>query len=299
MSVLAKIKTLLGVKPKEPPFISVVLHFRKPISLPTETIHAAIRRAWGRDVRKDLNEHVVGKPPICFVKFEGMLLLLSNVQKPYCAPEILEQALADFPEVRQRQVVREHKGFLAIDLHAPKDPGRKEKLECYRCMCRLAAEFVDYNCMGVYLPEIGHMRPYDVDIISALRSEQPLEEIQEWGQPPVMLIEDDDPRLKAAVAEAHRRWPEFVMAFEKRRPGQTFAVKTLFRDGDQGEWMWVNISCIKGETMEGRLENKPASVNNVSEGDQVTVKTFEIGDWAYQDGENLIGGFSLSPPEKT
>lgn len=297
MSVLGKIKTLLGVKPKEPPFISVVLQFRKPISLPDETIHEAIRRAWGRDVSKDLNEFV-SKPPFCFVKFEGMLLLLSNARRPYCPPEMLERALAEFSEGRQREVVREHKGFLAIDLHAPKDPGKTEKLECYRRMCRLAAEFVDYNCMGVYLPEIGHMRPYDTDIISALRSEQPLEEIQEWGQPPVMLIEDDDPRLKAAVAEACQRWPEFVTAFEKRQPNQTFAVKALFTDKDQGEWMWVNVSSIKNETIEGRLENKPASVHTVREGDQVTVRVPEIGDWVYQDEERLVGGFSLSPPEK-
>jgi hypothetical protein len=199
LSVLNEIKLFLGVKPKEPPLISVVLHFRQPISLPDEAIHAAIRRAWGRDVRKDLNEHVAGKPPICFVKFEGMLLLLSNVQKPYCPPEMMEQALAEFSEVRQREVVREHKGFLAIDLHAPKNPGKMEELECYRRMSRLAAEFVDSNCMGVYLPEIGHMRPYDADVISALRSEQPIEDIQEWGQPPVTLIEDDDPRDRKSV----------------------------------------------------------------------------------------------------
>lgn len=142
------------------------------------------------------------------------------------------------------------------------------------------------------------MRPYDVDVISALRSEQPLDEIQEWGEPPVVLIEDDDPRLKAAVADARRRWPEFVKAFEQRQPSQTFAVKALFRDGEQGEWMWVDVWRIKDEMIEGKLGNKPASVHNVRESDQVTVKASEIGDWLYQDGERLVGGFSLSPPEK-
>lgn len=122
-------------------------------------------------MRKDLKEHVA-RSPICFVKSEGMLFLLSNVRKPYCPPEMIEQALADFSEARRREVVRKHKGFLAIDLHGPKDPERTEKLKCYRRMCKLAAEFVDGNCLGVYLPEIGHMRPYDAVVISALRSER-------------------------------------------------------------------------------------------------------------------------------
>lgn len=297
MSVLGRVKMVLGIRPKELPFISVVLHFRRPIKLPEEDVHAAIRCAWGRDVRKDLNEYVASKPPICFVKFEGMLLLLSNVGKPYCPPEILEQALAEFSEVRQQEVVREHKGFLTIDLHHPKDPGKKEKVECYRRMCRLAAEFVDSNCMGVYLPEIGHMRPYDPEVVSALTSKQPLEEIQRWRQPPVMLIEDDDPRLVVAVAEARRRWPEFVMAFERRQPDQTFAIKTLFRDGAEGEWMWVNVSSLNGELIEGNLGNAPASVHNIREGDHVTVRVPEVGDWVYQEGDELVGGFSLTPPE--
>ena len=68
-------------------------------------------------------------PPSALVKFEGMLLLLSNVQKPYCAPEILEQALADFPEVRQRQVVREHKAVSCrLTSTHRKTPGEKERV---------------------------------------------------------------------------------------------------------------------------------------------------------------------------
>lgn len=124
MSVLSKIKSLLGVKPKEPPFISVVLYFRKPISLPNATIHAAIRRAWGRDVREDLKEFV-SKPPFCFVKFEGMLLLLSNARKPHCPPEMLEQAVAEFSEVRQRKLSASIKDFLRLTSTPQKTPEKQ------------------------------------------------------------------------------------------------------------------------------------------------------------------------------
>jgi hypothetical protein len=143
-----------------------------------ERIHSAIVRAWGRDVREDLNEHVVNKPPICFVKFEGVILMLSNVAKPYCPAEYLEQALAAFPEAEQKAVARDHKAFLTIDLLNPKDPGWAKKRDCYRRMSRLAAELLDDNCMGVYLPETGYMRPYDEEVARALRSDRPLKEIE-------------------------------------------------------------------------------------------------------------------------
>src|SRR5688572_267015 len=51
----------------------------------------------------------------------------------------------------------------------------------------------------------------------------------------------DDPRFKAAEAEAMRRWPEFVAAFNKQEPNVAYAVKAKFTDGDASEWMWVQV----------------------------------------------------------
>jgi uncharacterized protein YegJ (DUF2314 family) len=262
--------------------------------LSDEALHAAVTRVWGRDVREDLNEHIVHGATTSIVKFDGMVLLLSNVGKPYCPAEYLEQALDEFPEMRQKKVVREHKAFLTIDLMKPKNPAKNVKEACYQRMARLAAEFVDNNCLGVYVPETGHLRPYDDDVIKALRSNQPLKEIEEWGTPPVNMFDDDDPRLRGAVVEARRRWPEFLQAFELRSPDQVFSVKAPFTDGDHTEWMWVIVSSIDHETVEGVLGNTPVDVRNLRENDAVTVRTAEIGDWVYQRGEELVGGFSLT-----
>jgi uncharacterized protein YegJ (DUF2314 family) len=298
LTLLSKFKSLLGFAPAERPLISVVLHFHRPMPLPDEVLHTAITRSWGRDVRKDLNEHIVNRPPICFIKFEGAVLMLSNVRKPYCPAEYLEQALSEFPELRQKKVVKEHKAFLSIDLQSPEAPRKSVKDEWYRRMCRLAAEFVDANCMGVYFPETRHLRPYDGEVKNALRSQRPLQEMTKWGEPPVVLIEEDDPRLQAAVGEAQLRWPDFVQAFQRRRPNQNFSVKALFTDGEHGEWMWVVVSAIKGEAIQGKLGNTPVEVRGLHVGDPVTIQASEIGDWVYGNGKEIVGGFSLSPPER-
>lgn len=179
-SLISKISEIVGVQAKAPELISVVLNFKQPALLTEERIRTAIGLAWGRDVREDLNEHVVNGPPICFVKIYEMVLLLTNSDKPCCPAEYLEQALAQFPDERQKKVAREHNAFLTIDLLNPKNPREGTKLECYRRMAHLASQFVDDNCLGVYIPETGHMRPYNKDVIKALRSERPLREIEKW-----------------------------------------------------------------------------------------------------------------------
>jgi hypothetical protein len=182
LTLVSKAISLLGFSPAKAPLISVVLHFRRPRALSDQDVQAAVTRAWGRDVRKELNEHIVSRPPISFVKFDGIFLMLSNVSKPYCPAKYLEQALKEFPELRQKKVVKEHKAFLSIDLQNPKAPRRSVKDDCYRRMCRLAAEFVDESCLGVYFPETAHLRPNDREVKNALRSDRPLKEITNWGE---------------------------------------------------------------------------------------------------------------------
>jgi uncharacterized protein YegJ (DUF2314 family) len=295
MSLIERIKSWLRLGRKsEDPLISVVLVFRNPIRLTDERLHRAIVSAWGRDTRKDADEYVVNKPPIGFIKFEGMLLQINNVGRPYCTEEYRKhQAAEEFKEMRQLKVVLEHRAFFTVDLMHPKNPKRTVKQECYRRMCSLAAEFVDDNCMGTSFPETGHLRPYDVGLKDALRNDRPLEAITEWERVPVILIDEDESKLRAATEEARRRWPEFVGAFHSRRDGQIFSVKAPFRDGEEVEWMWVTVSEITEDAVEGSLGNAPVNLHNIRESDHVRLPISAIADWAYAVDKNLIGGFSL------
>jgi len=202
------------IRKKEAPLISVVLLLRTPIRLTDELLHATIARAWGRGVRTEQNEHVVNKPPICFIKFESIILLVNNVAKPYVTEEYKrEHASQEFREKRQLKAVVEHRAFFTVDLMHPENPGRQVKQDCYRRMRSLAAEFVDDNCMAVSLPETGHLRPYDAELKRALQSDDPLAALDRWEQVPVIMLEEEDGRLTAATEEARNRWPEFAQAF--------------------------------------------------------------------------------------
>ena len=174
MSIATKIKSALGIAPSEPDLISIVLHFKRPAGLQDAAIHQAVERAWGIDLSNSVTAHIVNKPPICIVKFDQTVLILSSGSKPYCPEEYLQEALDQFPEEGQKAVARDHRAFLTIDLLNPKRPTRSQKESCYQQMARLAAELVDDNCMGVYVPEIGLMRPYDGQLTEDLRSDRPL-----------------------------------------------------------------------------------------------------------------------------
>lgn len=110
----------------------------------------------------------------------------------------------------------------------------------------------------------------------------------------VIEVSDDDPRMMTAVSEARRRWPEFLEAFNRRKPSQSFSVKMPFRDDLNGEaeFMWVEVISIDGNTIHGSLVNQPFFVRSVSMHDSVEVRLADLNDWIFtQDGKS-VGGFT-------
>src|SRR5207249_4234043 len=101
-----------------------------------------------------------------------------------------------------------------------------------------------------------------------LRTFHKLEDLCSGDAPPVPVIENADPRLAKIVAEARSRWPEFVAAFANRTAADDFLVKALFKDGDNGEWMWLEVVSIQDGYLTGPLQNRPAQIRSLAIGDE-------------------------------
>src|SRR5258706_16059401 len=110
----------------------------------------------------------------------------------------------------------------------------------------------------------------------------------------VVQIDEDDPRMAAAVIEAKKRLPEFVNAFGKAKDGYQFSVKAPFADPgktDESEFMWVHICRVDFDAVHGTLLNDPEIAKSYKYDDVVRVPMELIVDWVYSDGEKSIGDF--------
>src|SRR5438876_4511671 len=177
-----------------PPF-SVVLLLRHHQELTEQRIHAAIRAVWGRGPRGD-DEYVVYQDPVSVVRMDGRMFLLNSIPQPYGDdPQAAASVVGD---LRQRKLLQEHQAWMSVDLLSPQTPKGDERDECYRYICRMAANFLDDTCLGVYFPESGNLRPHDAELQQALEDDKPLDAITRWENSPVLLIDSKDPALQAA-----------------------------------------------------------------------------------------------------
>ena len=223
------------------------------------------------------------------IKVRGQIFILHNFSVPYL--EDPETFAGEISDARLRQAVANHKAWLSVDLL---DTGSSDKAKAYQAIGRIMAELAGEDCLAIFCPELSRCNEYDAGLLDVLRSDDPLRLFDEPTFAPIVEISGDDPRMVAAVAEARKRWPEFAQAFrENRDPERPFLIKAVFSEDEHTEFMWVTVRRIQDDTIEGTLENTPAKLTGIKEGDTVKVNVSDLNDWVYPKGQEAVGGFTM------
>jgi uncharacterized protein YegJ (DUF2314 family) len=291
MPFLNWLKSLFSRK-AERPLDAFVWLLDEPRMLDAETVRRVVERALGVAIPSepgdDATSFVVGEPPSVMVKLDDQMLLVNSFPVPYLKDP--KRAAKDMGELRVRKILLEHRAWISADLLGEYDGDSLR--EGLRRIGRIAAELADSRCLALYVPRENQLIPFDPDLLEKLRQEDPLGALG-WGLAPVVTITNDHPEMKAAVAEARRRWPEFVAAFQNPRPDQrSFAVKLPITSGANTEFIWVEVASIDGHEILGDLANEPVDLPHLHEGSRVRGKLSDLNDWAYIQGDELIGGFT-------
>lgn len=114
------------------------------------------------------------------------------------------------------------------------------------------------------------------------------------GQPPITYVDDDDPKMLAAIKTAQDTADAFIAALHSPKPSQEmFSVKMPITDGTNTEHIWVSPVTFDNGKFAGKIDNEPDKVEGVKLGQSVEVPKNQISDWMYVDGQKLVGGYTL------
>ncbi len=289
----ARVAAVQDVSDSDGPRASLVALLARPRELDAAALRSAVERAWG--VRfpvepADAVDFVVGDPPMFMVRHSGRMFVVHDQARPYFDDSAA--AAQQVRELRTRKAVADHQAWLSMDRMLDQTCGDAEADQ--RLICRVMAELADDDFLALFDPAGGRVVVFDEQVRQTLRGEDPMSALRGPATaPPVLTVDGDDPRMQAAVAEARRRWPEFVAAFEQRRPEQAFSVKAPFTRGGDTEFMWVVVDAIEGGFVYGALGNQPVGLPGLNEGDRVRVREADLNDWIYVTDDQPVGGFTL------
>lgn len=100
--------------------------------------------------------------------------------------------------------------------------------------------------------------------------------------------------MKAAAAARAREELGAFDAALKSEDGKysRFAIKQAFKVPGGREEIWVSGIKKKEETYRGAVFNKPLYIENLAQGDSITVDRDAIIDWMYVEDDTLRGGYA-------
>jgi uncharacterized protein YegJ (DUF2314 family) len=282
---------------RESRLVSLVGLLREPISVDAAVLAQVAGRAWNADLGFDGTEgtdgYVVATGSPGMIMCRGRFYLIHSVPAPYV--ENPQEAAESIGDLRTRRLFREHRAWFSCDsLGVDGRTPSEEVAEEYRRLGKLFSEFLDENCLLIYVPETQHAWPINEETERALTAANPIAALQESLNIPVTEVSDDDPRMKEAVAKARKTWPEFLAAFEAQT-GETFSIKAPVSGGGNTEFIWITVTSTEGDQIFGTLGNDPVNLGSLKLGSKVAVKLSDLNDWCYIDRNGDIqGAFTLA-----
>ena len=286
---------------KGEPLISLV-HLRSSRRYLEPVVLAnALSDAWGLDITygddeqrlESANGFVVGEDstyivwvktptPICF--------LVHNREDPYWrdADELADEV----SNLRFAEIIRGHSAWLAVDL-LDRASAKTASDEAYRLIGKAMAALADSDTLALFCPQQNSFNLWSDDLAHILCGDDPLGFFREEVKAPIINLQHDQ-SLEACIAEARRRWPEFVSAYKAKAASEVpFIVKAAFTHEGNTEHMWITVYGIEPEYVHGHLVNEPFHHPHLKKGALVEVPVTDVSDWIFMapDG-SPVGNFT-------
>lgn len=282
---------------EDKPMISIVLFLRKERALDEPILARIVEEAWGGDYTSGdeaaQDGFVVGSSPFFLVKSKPGMFAVHNFPSPYF--DDVDAVADEIGELRLRHAILEHSAWIAVDLLSPDDDSLPRE-SFYPAIIRLIYELADEDVLLVYRPETGQANLWSDDVLEALlmpSGEDRFNRVQ--TNVPVIRVEADDAAMAAAVAEARRRWPDFLEALKSRGPGDSFSIKAPVTVGDNTEYIWIEVDGFASDVVFGKLGNEPVALDGLRLGSAVEIPLEDLNDWCYsKEGGEPVGLFTLA-----
>ena len=138
---------------------------------------------------------------------------------------------------------------------------------------------------GSKTPEVQESAPIK-DRVAPVSTTNPVSQVAA-----AVLSVDQDPRLKAAEADARNRFSEFTTTF-LNGTGADFAVKAHLVANGASEHIWVRVKSIQGNRISGELGNKPVNLAEMTLGSKVELELNQVEDWMFTRSGKREGLFT-------
>lgn len=107
----------------------------------------------------------------------------------------------------------------------------------------------------------------------------------------------EDKCIEEAKLEAQANINDLNSSLQQNDENFSWAIKSLFKEGQSSEHLWVQVQSYKNNIYVGNIANDPVYIRQFKFGDVINLSKDNVEDWIIRDkksGQIVKGGFSLN-----
>lgn len=271
--------------------ISIVMLRSAPRRLSEADVRGAYRRALGKEPQ-------LQAIPMPDGLTNGYLLISDDLPplavidstRGYMSAEDARACASRMEHPVARAALVDHTAWVSVDAMGikPSQIKGEDRAMVYTLLGKVAAELYDDQCLLLYLPADDRVAEPGPDVEKHLRDGTMAELFGDDSlHAPLFRVEKDDEQINSAMAEARRRLPELIAAFEQRGEACHAMFKAAFPTGnDDNEYIWLTLQRVGDNELTGTIENPPIDPAIPPKGSSVSIPIDRVADWAYLDGQD-------------
>src|SRR5262249_29264414 len=153
--------------------IALVALLRVPVTFDPAVLAKTAGKAWNADLGDGHGEgkdgFVAGTGAMNTIMHDGRMFLINCIPRPYVDDPAA--AAATIIDQRLRQPFHEHKAWFSCDAMGVDGTATAEEItDWYRRLAKLFVEFLDDNCLLIYIPDANHVYAINDETERALLS---------------------------------------------------------------------------------------------------------------------------------
>lgn len=221
----------------------------------------------------------------------GQVVIVRHAAGAYPATPRLLQQVGRHGDARVKELWDHQAGWWAVEAPGP------DRLKAFQVVGKLMAQLGSTDVGLIFDPESNQVQAYDSSVVKLLQGEDPRQATTVATLETVRNQAGRDPAMEAAIAEARAHFPDFRKRVEAGAEGEFFYIKMAFpvKGKNASELMWVEVTRLQGDKIEGTLSNDPVEDTGYKYGDPVAATVDQVEDWCVSDEQDstLAGYYTV------
>lgn len=231
---------------------------------------------------------------VFLIESEDLTFLLTHSDSEFIPDEDPADHARELKDPQLQSALRDHRAWVSLGVLTGRrnETTQDEQTVGYEIVSKL----IDEHCLGLFFENEQRIMLPAPDLRQVLESDSPDEKLKDLGEELWLYIDPPyDPAESLETQRCQARLHQIAKAFADRTPDQEFLMQVELSANHVKEFHWISVDSVRKKPygdyrITGQFQSASKIFPGVAVGEPVAIRKYEVYDWKYPSGDQIIQG---------